>query len=163
MALYNAVSPVARFNLSGVKDIDALFNAQAVFRVAWSDKAAGTAQVSYSFPGADSTTSRFVDNYGFGENRAITGAVNATQAAQIAGAFGAWSNVANVAFTRVNETSDGQVGDIRIGLRSVRSRCANPSLVSFSSILAAIVASNGAMVPDMEEESHACMLDHPPE
>ncbi len=118
MALYNEKSPVARFNLSGIRDVDALFNAQAYYRVAWSAKTAGTAQVTYSFPGTDTVSSRFVDNYGLGENRAMTGAVNAGQAAQIADAFAAWSNVANVAFARVNETSAGQVGDIRIGFSS---------------------------------------------
>ncbi len=118
MALYTDKSPVARFNLSGNRDIDALFNAQAYFRVAWSNKVDGTAQVSYSFPSTDSLSSRFIDTYGYGENRAITGAVNAVQAAQIAGAFGAWSNVANVAFTAISENSAGQVGDIRIGFTS---------------------------------------------
>lgn len=119
MALYTTVSTVARFNLSGVKDIDALFNAQAYFRTAWSSKVDGTTQVSYSFPWADGVASKFADNYANGENRAATiGAINASQATQIAGAFGAWSNVANIAFTKVNETSDGQAGDIRIAFTS---------------------------------------------
>ncbi|MDF8332582.1 M10 family metallopeptidase [Novosphingobium cyanobacteriorum] len=119
MAVYSGFSPVARYALSGNKFIDSLLPAQAWFRVAWSASDAGTTQVTYSFPWADGVASPFVPGYGKGENvAAVTGAVNAGQAAQIAAAFAQWSAVANVAFTQVAETAGGTVGDIRVAFSS---------------------------------------------
>lgn len=119
MAIYSGFSPVARYALSGNKFIDSLLPGPAWFRVAWSAKDAGTTQVTYSFPWADGVESPFVAGYGKGENvAAVTGAVNAGQAAQIAAAFAQWSAVANVAFTQVAETADGTVGDIRVAFSS---------------------------------------------
>jgi serralysin len=119
MAMFDQASAVSRYALSGNKAIDALLNGSAALRVAWSTKDAGTTQVSYSFPLASGSSSRFTDNYGTGETKAaIVAGMNATQASQIAGAFEAWSNVANIAFTKINETSAGAVGDIRIAFTS---------------------------------------------
>ena len=120
MPLYTSVSQVTRVALASDPYIKGLQPSQAAFRVAWSAKdAGGVTQISYSFPWADGVGSLFTGPYGRGENTAaVTGAVNTDQAAQITNAFGAWSNVANVAFTQVAETADGQVGDIRVAFTS---------------------------------------------
>jgi len=119
MALYTSVSPVSRFALSGNKFIDGLLPGTAAFRVAWATKDAGTTQVTYSFPWADGAPAQFAGNYGRGENvAAVTGGVTGAQAAQIALGFGEWAKVANIAFTQVAETGDGQVGDIRVAFSS---------------------------------------------
>lgn len=120
MARFDSVSPVAKIGPSGNTFIEGLLPSQPAFRVAWSTKdSAGTTQISYSFPWSDGSSSQFTANYANGENRAaVTGAVNSAQATQISQAFSAWSNVANIAFTRVAETAEGQVGDIRIAFSS---------------------------------------------
>lgn len=119
MALYTDRSPVGRYGLSGNKFIDGLLPGTLGSRVAWSTIDSGVTQISYSFPWADGVASVFAPNYGLGENIAsVKGAVTTAQAAQIAIAFGAWSNVANVSFTRVSETSSGTVGDIRVAFTS---------------------------------------------
>lgn len=120
MPLYTSVSQVTRVALASDPYIKGLQPSQAAFRVAWSAKdAGGVTQISYSFPWADGVASLFTGPYGRGENTAaVTGAVNTDQAAQITNAFGAWANVANIAFTQVAETADGQVGDIRVAFTS---------------------------------------------
>ncbi|BEV01528.1 M10 family metallopeptidase [Novosphingobium olei] len=119
MALYTDRSAVSRYALSGNKFIDGLLPGAVGSRVAWSTIDGGATQVSYSFPWANGVASVFAQNYGLGENVAsVTGAVNASQAAQIAKAFDAWASVAKVAFTQVAETSSGMVGDIRIAFTS---------------------------------------------
>ena len=120
MSLYTDVSRVSRVALPTDVFIKGLLPSQAAFRVAWSAKdLGGTTHVSYSFPWADGVASMFTAPYGRGENTAaVTGAVNADEAGQIAKAFGAWSNVANIAFDPVTETADGQVGDIRVAFTS---------------------------------------------
>ncbi|NML92614.1 M10 family metallopeptidase [Novosphingobium olei] len=119
MALYTDRSAVSRYALSGNKFIDGLLPGAVGSRIAWSTIDGGATQVSYSFPWANGVASAFAQNYGLGENVAsVTGAVNASQAAQIAKAFDAWASVAKVAFTQVAETSSGTVGDIRIAFTS---------------------------------------------
>ena len=119
MALYTDRSPVGRYALSGNKFIDGLLPGAIASRVAWSTIDGGVTQVSYSFPWADGVASPFPQKYGLGENVAsIKGAVTSAQAEQIAKAFDAWAGVAKVAFTKIAETSDGTVGDIRIAFTS---------------------------------------------
>ena len=120
MALFSDVSRVTRVALPTDVFIKGLLPSSTAFRVAWSTKdAGGTTQISYSFPWADGVASKFTGPYGRGENTAaVTGGVNADQAAQITKAFGAWSNVANIAFNPITETADGQVGDIRVAFSS---------------------------------------------
>ncbi len=120
MTVYTDLSHVTRVALPTDAFIKGLLPSQAAFRLAWSTKdATGVTHVSYSFPWADGVASKFIAPYGHGENTAaVTGAVNADEAGQIANAFGAWSNVANIAFDPVTETADGQVGDIRVAFSS---------------------------------------------
>ncbi len=120
MPLYTSLSPVRRVALATDPFVRSLLPSQAAFRTAWSAKdAGGVTQISYSYPWADGAASQFTGPYGRGENTAaVTGAVNADQAVQIARAFGAWSDIANIAFTQIAETADGQVGDIRVAFTS---------------------------------------------
>jgi len=120
MSLYTDVSRVVRVALPTDVFLKGLLPSQAAFRVAWSTMdVVGTTQISYSFPWADGVASKFTGPYGRGENTAaVTGGVTGEQAAQIAKAFGTWSNIANITFTPVAETADGQVGDIRVAFSS---------------------------------------------
>ncbi len=120
MPRFTDLSTVTRVGASSNPFINALLPSQAAFRLVWSTKdASGTTQISYSFPWADGAVSQFTAPYGKGENTAgVVGAVNTSQAAMVAKAFSAWSDVANIAFTKVAETADGTVGDIRIAFSS---------------------------------------------
>lgn len=117
MPLYNTVSNVSRIPLSTVATINGLLPAQNYFRIGWSTKVAGVTQVSYSFPWANGVASKFAANYA--EPAASrTGAISAAQIPQVTVAFQKWSAVAAIQFTQVDETADGQVGDIRVGFSS---------------------------------------------
>ncbi|GMM60191.1 M10 family metallopeptidase [Novosphingobium pituita] len=118
MASYTDVSPVSTYALTKNKYVDSLLFANAAMRNAWSTLADGKTQVSFSFAWANGADSKFAGNYG-AEPLAFThGAVPTAAMPQIADAFQAWANVANLAFTQIDETGAGTVGDIRIGLSS---------------------------------------------
>lgn len=119
MPRFSDLSAVSRVAASTDPFIRSLLPAEAMFRVVWSTRDAGTTQISYSFPWAGGAASQFTSPYGRAENTAaVTGAVNASQAPMIAKAFEAWANVANIKFTPISETADGTVGDIRIAFTS---------------------------------------------
>lgn len=120
MSRYTEFSSVLRAGPGRNPFIDALLPSQVAMRLAWAARdAGGAAQISYSFPWLNGAQSQFTSPYGFGENTAaVTGAVTAGQAAMITQAFGAWSSVANITFTQVLETADGDVGDLRIAFSS---------------------------------------------
>lgn len=120
MPRFTDLSTVTRVGASTNAFINALLPSTAAFRVVWSNKdAGGTTQISYSFPWADGVASQFTGPYARGENTAgVIGAVNTSQAAMIAQAFSAWSHIAKIAFTKVPETADGTVGDIRVAFSS---------------------------------------------
>lgn len=116
MALYTDPSPIREFGLTGNATIDALFEPDPSFRLAWSTKVGGVTQISYSFPYLNGVKSVFASGYGNGENLKINApsGVTISQAAYIAQAFAQWADVANIAFTPVTETASGTVGDIRV-------------------------------------------------
>ena len=119
VALYSDSSPVSEFSTSGNDFIDALYDPQAYFRLAWSTKAGGKTAITYSFPWLNSGSAMFIANYGNGENTATTHTgIAAAQVPGIALAFQRWADVANVSFTQVSDTAAGQVGDIRIAYSS---------------------------------------------
>ncbi|MBX9665656.1 M10 family metallopeptidase C-terminal domain-containing protein [Novosphingobium sp.] len=120
MPRFSDLSSVGRVGASTNAFINALLPSQAAFRLVWSSKdAGGTTQISYSFPWADGAASQFTSPYGRGENTAaVTVAVSSGQAAMISRAFDAWADIANISFTKVAETADGTVGDIRIAITS---------------------------------------------
>ncbi|MEO0033717.1 MAG: hypothetical protein RIS94_3475, partial [Pseudomonadota bacterium] len=120
MATYTDPSNVQRFDLTGNPFVDSLFDNTAYFRVAWDTVVNSKTAITYSFPWANGVASLFDAGYGNGENTApTTGAVTAIETPGIVAAFQAWSDVANLTFTKVDETAAGQVGDIRIAFTSV--------------------------------------------
>jgi serralysin len=95
MASYTDVSPVSTYALTKNKYVDSLLFANAAMRNAWSTRADGKTQVSFSFAWANGADSKFAGNYG-AEPLAFThGAVPTAAMPQIADAFQAWANVAN--------------------------------------------------------------------
>lgn len=120
MATYTDPSNVQRFALTGNAFVDSLFDSASYFRVAWDTVVNGKTIVTYSFPWADGVASLFDTGYGNGENTApSTGAVSTAEMPGIVMAFQAWADVANLTFTKVDETAAGQVGDLRIAFTSV--------------------------------------------
>jgi len=118
MAQFDAASPVVEFSLTGNPFTDSLFDPQAYFRNQWSTVVNGKTSITYSFPWANGVASRFITDYGAEPNATATGAVTTAEASGIALAFQRWADVANITFAKVNETAQGQVGDIRIAFSS---------------------------------------------
>ncbi|MEY4592175.1 MAG: hypothetical protein RIR18_1070 [Pseudomonadota bacterium] len=94
------------FTLSGTNDLDAILNGD---KLKWGDTS-GTPVVTYSFPQTGAV-------WGSGYSDEVTSAnfapLSSEYSDEIAAALHAWSDVANISFQPVSETSES-VGDIRI-------------------------------------------------
>ena len=102
---------ISFFTLSGINDLDAILNGD---KTKWGDSGTKAATVTYSFPNAGSA---WMSDYGNEVTATKFLALTADQQTAARGAFSTWSDVANISFTEVTESSDS-VGDIRIGFSS---------------------------------------------
>lgn len=176
MPKFTDVSMVTTYALTGNRFTDSLLHSNTMFRTKWSTVTDGKTQVSFSFPSADKTVSKFIPGYGSELYATVRSAVPADQVANIKLAFDAWANVAQIAFTQVTESGDGTVGDIRIGVSS----SVGEGKWGYTKTVAAgatnahgdiwIAPANGAgsfapgtynYVGMMHEIGHALGLDHP--
>ncbi|MFM9935346.1 MAG: M10 family metallopeptidase C-terminal domain-containing protein, partial [Novosphingobium sp.] len=115
MALYNENAPTALFTPTGNIFIDALAYRGAGY---WSTVVNGTTAITYSFPYLNGGTPLFATQYVDEPFATRHFGVTTAQADAIDLAFQRWADVANITFTRVDETADGVVGDIRMAFSS---------------------------------------------
>ena len=109
MPTYQQITPYSNVSLSVSTTVNAL-----LYGTKWS----GTAPLSYSFANPD--VSLYSSSYDFYDLPGISSltyvyALTANQQDAVRSALAGWSSVANLSFTEVSDTADGQVGDLRFG------------------------------------------------
>ncbi|MEI8187118.1 MAG: DUF4214 domain-containing protein [Chlorobiaceae bacterium] len=125
----NTSSATTSFNLSGTTNIDALLNGYKGIHTKWGGSVGTGTDLTFSFPWTGNANAVWASTYtdagktlpgysDLNEQTAITHyGLNATQITATQNALQSWSNVANVTFTKVDDTATN-VGDFRFGVSS---------------------------------------------
>jgi serralysin len=112
---FNSQKSTLSTTVSGVNSVDSL-----VSDVQWASNFNGSTALTYSFPWADTSTATWASNPNYSDLNEPSSAFALTPVQQQAArdALATWSNVANIAFTEIVETS-GNVGDFRFAWTNV--------------------------------------------
>jgi Ca2+-binding RTX toxin-like protein len=102
-------SPVSRYAITGGANDDSLLAGSK-----WGGPRGSGVTLEYSFP---SWNARWSSHYGDGEPRSGFAPLNSAQKAAVRDSLERWSDVANIRFVEVADTS-GRVGDLRFGVSS---------------------------------------------